>query len=502
MNIVWFKRDLRIYDNQALTNALKTSDEILPLYIIEPELWQQPDLSNRQYLFLCECLEELNTELTKLGQNLIITVGDACEVFAELISNYDIQSIYSHQETWNLWTFIRDKKVKQLLTDNQIPWLEPIQNGVVRRLKDRYGWAKSWYSFMDSKILPAPSSLKNLDKINHIPSDEIATTESLNLDYDDCYKRQKGGRARALRILNTFLNDRGTNYSKEMSSPVTAFTSCSRLSPYIAFGCISMREVFQIQKSQQSKVKLLTNGTKTKHLRSIKSFASRLRWHCHFMQKLEDEVSIEHSNLHPAYNGLRQDCDTNRFNAWKTGCTGYPLIDACMRALIATGWLNFRMRAMLMSFASYHLWLNWQKTAEYLATLFTDYEPGIHYSQVQMQSGTTGINSIRIYNPIKQSLDQDPEGVFIKRWIPELENMPIEYIHTPWQHPELLNEYPLPIVEESQARKDAAAKIYGVRKNLLFRDESTKILKKHASRKKPIKRKTAKKIDSTQGQLF
>ena len=164
--------------------------------------------------------------------------------------------------------------------------------------------------------------------------------------------------------------------------------------------------------------------------------------------------------------------------------TGYPMVDACMRALTDTGWLNFRMRAMLMSVASYHLWLHWRKPALHLANLFTDYEPGIHYSQVQMQSGTTGINTLRIYNPIKQGLDHDPDGVFIRRWIPELRDMDSALIHTPWDAPSQMNGYPMPIVNEKSARKFAADTIYGLRKhNAAHKETAQNIVKKHGSRK-------------------
>ena len=176
-----------------------------------------------------------------------------------------------------------------------------------------------------------------------------------------------------------------------------------------------------------------SNENKT-WINSIRSFLKRLHWHCHFIQKLEDDPTIEFKNMHSLYDGLREEKFNDKFFfSWKNGITGFPFLDACMRSLKVNGWINFRMRAMLVSFASNNLWLDWRKFAHHLSNIFTDYEPGIHYSQIQMQSGTTGINTIRIYNPIKQSYDQDKDGVFIKRWVKELQDCPIDYIHEPWK---------------------------------------------------------------------
>ena len=270
-------------------------------------------------------------------------------------------------------------------------------------------------------------------------------------------------------------------YSKNISSPLHSTNSCSRLSTYLAFGNISLKQIFYqtnsyIDKYRKSKSSVSLN------LRSINAFKNRLRWRSHFIQKLEDQPDIEYKNLHSAYDGLREN-DFNEvfYQAWCAGETGFPFVDACMRSLVDTGWINFRMRAMLVSFAANNLWLDWKKFSHFLSKVFTDYEPGIHYSQLQMQSGTTGINTIRIYNPIKQSYDQDKDGIFIKRWVNELNDYPNEFIHEPWKSPLFRSDYTPPIIDEVETRKMAATKLYSLKAKIRNSDDTKKILQMHVS---------------------
>ncbi len=493
LQLVWLKRDLRIRDHRPLAEAAARGP-VLCLYVYEPELLRSDELESSHFAFINECLADLDAELQRRGGRLVTRVGRVPEVFEEFRRNPGIAGLWSHRETGNRITYDRDLRVKAWAEQHNIPWTEVPQDGVIRRLKSRDGWAGRWARRMDEPITEPPARIQPAE----VAPGPIRSLAELGLPPSSKPGAQRGGETIARETLDSFLFTRGVSYRKEMSSPVEGWDGCSRLSPYLAWGAISMRQVHQALQQRREQIKADKAAGKelpSTWLPSLSSFAGRLRWHCHFMQKLEDEPAIEFENMHRVYDGLREnDFNSAYFEAWKRGETGYPMVDACMRCLHETGWINFRMRAMLVSFASYHLWLHWRPTAVWLARHFLDFEPGIHFSQFQMQSGTTGINTVRIYSPAKQVKDQDPEGVFLKRWLPELEGVPGEFLAEPHTMPPLLQQgagcvigrdYPAPAVDHKQAYDAARRRMYELRRRTEARAEAKRVYQKHGSRRRP-----------------
>jgi deoxyribodipyrimidine photo-lyase len=233
----------------------------------------------------------------------------------------------------------------------------------------------------------------------------------------------------------------------------------------------------------------------------FKNFLSRLHWHCHFIQKFEQECRYETECVNRGFEGIERNENQNQLNAWKEGRTGIPLIDACMRCLQETGWINFRMRAMVVSFLTHHLYMDWRTGTYHLAKLFLDYEPGIHYPQFQMQAGTTGINTVRVYNPVKNSLQHDSQGIFIKTWLPELANLPLVFVHEPWKMTaldmqmyqfELGKDYPFSIIQLEEELKENKKKLWDAKKTMEVKTENKRMLEMHARKSKSPKSKSPK----------
>ncbi|MBD3222737.1 deoxyribodipyrimidine photolyase, partial [bacterium] len=401
-------------------------------------------------------------------------------------------------------TYGRDRRVAAWCREHGIRWTEIPQNGVVRPLRDRDGWSRRWRRRMVAPQEPAPDRITPAPVSADLDHGVLRSPDELGLGPSTKTDVQPGGARAAGEVLRSFLHLRGENYRADMSSPVTGWDGCSRLSVHLAWGSLSIRRAFQALEARRAELEELPAPERGPlWLPSLVSFGARLRWHCHFIQKLEDEPEMEFRNLNRTFDGLREDAfDQERFEAWCEGRTGYPMVDASMRCLHRHGWVNFRMRAMLVSFASYHLWLHWRPTAVYLARHFLDFEPGIHFSQFQMQSGVTGINTVRIYSPIKQAHDQDPRGEFIRRYVPELAAVEDEHLAEPHRMSaaaqdragcRIGRDYPAPIVDHATAYREARERMREARRRDGAREEAQRVYEKHGSRKRPGQRRQRRK---------
>ncbi|WP_224752323.1 FAD-binding domain-containing protein [Metabacillus arenae] len=445
MNVVWFKRDLRIADHQPLYEACKY-EEVFPLYIVEPSIWALPDLSIRHFQFVVESLLELKASIEERGGKLFLFIGEMEEALNEIYETFGMFQLFTHEENETMETNFRDTKVRQWMKEKGLPYYEYQQIGVVSKCENRYLFQKKWSEYMNNAILEAPSRVASPSILPNGFFIEVNRLNSFHVKGERIRFGQVGGESKAIETLESFLEERSKSYQLHLSKPIQSTASSSRLSPYLAWGNISLRTI--VKKTEY----FLGNCENLIHKKQLKAFSSRLKTNCSLIQRIEDEQET----IIPAFDNVRTDWDEKLFQAWLEGRTGVPMVDAVMRCLHKTGWVNFTSRAIAVSFICNTLLMDWKKPSHVLASLFLDYEPGIHYNQIKLQAGISDIKKMRIYNPVRLGKNLDPTGEFIKRYVKELKAVPEQYIHEPWLYPGFFQlGYPAPIIDIDRANQKA-----------------------------------------------
>lgn len=504
LQVVWFKRDLRTQDHAPLANAIQAatkaatlgveSGAVLCIYIHEPRVAATPEISRQHSAFLRECLDDLRAQLNDLGGDILEVVGTPVEVFERLRVQLSgsVLTLWAHQETTGDQDFARDRAVKRWSVQHGVAYNESAQNGVVRggARDNQVPHGRVFEEHIEAacnrlisvahkdcvcKVIAADGYRQAGTVWAPLPwaTAELSSTPmGAGVDKPG---RIRGGRSVAMARLALFTQfERLAAYPKFISTPIEAADACSRLSPHLSFGTISDREVIRATYSAAKLAeKKLPKGRAEWIQRASAFFAQRLYWRSGYLQMLESRAELEWGGDVEALMGLREPhFSAERFDRWATGHTGFPMIDASMRMLHEIGWINMRMRGMLASFALNELWLPPREVGLHLARLFLDLEPAIHWGQIAIHAGLLSSSRPLVYNSIKQAQDQDPDGEFVRRWVPELVKVPAAQIIEPWRMSVADQEqagcrigvdYPAPIVDLKAASKCAKDRVYALR---------------------------------------
>ena len=478
--VLWHRRNLRVTDHPALAYAAREYDTVLPVFVFDPGFYGPDGLAcDARIQVLHDSLASLRRLYKAVGGSLSFAHGDAVEVLAGLHdAGWDVVATADPTASYGAE---RDDRAAARCDTVFVDG-----DGLVRNQSwPREDWSdnvETWFEADPPTWDPETVAVQSLD--------EQVTIKAIEDGYDIEPTKSNipdGGRGPGVRKLRAFVESIEA-YPGNISAPTDARTGTSQLSPYLRFGSLSVREVYQYVQENAP------DGA------GKEMFVARLFWNKHYHQKLEDWSGWMTTAVNPVMQGLRQEShDPDLVRAWKRGETGFPMVDASIRCLTETGWLNFRMRAMCASVFADLFQQPWRIGADFYHYHLVDSDPAINYTQWQSQAGAVGTNLMRIYNPIKQVRDNDPEGAYIRRYVPELRPLPVKHLDRPEKTPLHVQEesgvvigedYPYPVVEYEAAREHAMATYERLKPDALAALEDPVVARRASlsSRSQPLER--------------
>ncbi len=451
----WIRRDARLHDNPALIAAIEAGGPVLPLFIVDPAFPRSPFFSERRWAFLLDVLRSLDADLRARGSRLIVRRGDPSSVIGALRAEGLAETVFTQADVSPLGR-ARERAVAEVAPLRALQGLTVRPPDVVHKQDgDPYTvftpYGRAW------RNLPLPTAGDLLPAPERIPSPGDLDDGELpaNPEYrhaDRFPASEAGARAR----LTAFADGPIQDYAAGRNQLDTSMTSS--LSPYFRFGLLSAREaaVAALQARRRARSDEARRGADT--------WLNELIWREFYAQILYHFPRVRGASFRPEYDRVQWRDDPDGLAAWQEGRTGYPVVDAAMRQLRETGWIHNRARMIVASFLVKDLLIDWRAGERWFMAHLLDGDPGSNNGGWQWTAGT-GTDAapyFRIFNPITQSKKFDPEGAFIRRHVPELRAVPVDYLHEPWKMPDAVQaeagcrigrDYPGPIVDHGAARQ-------------------------------------------------
>lgn len=458
--VVWIRRSLREYDNTALIEASKEHDEVIPFYVVDEEYFRNAELGYPRVKFWRESLADLKSSLQQKDRDLVVREGNPVEQLEEIVEETGAEKVYFNRD-YTPYSRERDQRAREL--NVEVESFKDIVMFEKEEILTNSGTPYKVYTYYSKKWFkrdkPRPQEVEDY-RVPDIDSDEIPKVEELGYEKpEDMNWEWEPGREAGKKKLEEF-KKRIWNYDDKRD--MVAESGTSRLSPHLKFGTVSIREAFWTAE----RIKARNPDSDTS---GIKTWQEELAWRDFYMQMLWNYPETEEKAMQEQFRGIDWDTEEEapeKWESWKEGRTGYPFVDAGMRQLKKTGWMHNRLRMVVTSFACKDLWLDWREVHDYFSRNFVDAEPASMIGGIQWaySIGTDAQPYFRVFNPFKQGEDYDPEGEYIRRWVPELREVPDQYIHRPHEMPKTVQhdadcvigeDYPAPIVEHDERRKEA-----------------------------------------------